>query len=794
MAQRGGGGGALSLARALYRSGRNGTAMRLRAKALTAVSMTSMASMAARALLPMLALASTAWSASLPSFAEVRAAHQSSDIQVLDRHGEPIQTMRADMRQRRLPWVRLQDVSPAMRLAIVLSEDQRFWQHSGVDWGAAAASAWGNLWNQRTRGASTVSMQLAGLLQADDTRRAGRRNWPQKLTQAWSASRLDGQWRKSEILEAYLNLVPFRGELVGLPALTQTLFHKHPNGLDAQESAMAAALVRGPNASPAVVARRACQVLTLQSRSCQGIDLLAAAALSQKGGAMLGEQIAPHFARQLLGSNRGAIRSTLDARWQRLAMSLLQRHLSELSSRDVEDGAVIVLDNASGDVLAWVGGSGDFSSAPDVDAVVARRQPGSTLKPFVYAMAFEQRLLTPASLLHDAPVQLPTGAGLYIPQNYDRRFKGWVSVRTALGNSLNVPAVRAGALLGPDQLAQRLNQLGLGLKEAGGFYGPGLALGSAEVTLRDLANAYRALANGGLWSPVRMRLDEASAPAKMRPVPHRVMDPAAAYLVTDILADNTARALTFGLDSVLATRGFAAVKTGTSKDMRDNWCIGYTSRYTVGVWVGNASGSPMHDVSGVSGAAPIWAALVRELHRAEVSHVPPMPAGVVRLGISFDDAMTMPSVSRSDAAPIDVSRQELFMAGTEQARWSLAEGQGANRGIRLPQDGAIFAIDPDMPPLAQRITLATDKPHAVWWLDGRRLGAARSMNWAPWPGKHELSLRQGTMVIDQLHFEVRGAGLKPTRAGDKGHPDAKGAGSAPQQAPRPLQASVLGPR
>lgn len=713
--------------------------------------------LAARVALLMAALASSgaARAADLPTFLQVKAQHRPSDLQVLDRHGEPIQTIRVDKQVRRLPWVSLQDVSPAMRLAIVLSEDQRFWQHSGVDWRAAASSAWGNLWNQRTRGASTVTMQLAGLLGEDEASVHGRRNWPQKLNQVWTATRLDAQWRKSDILEAYLNLVPFRGELVGLPALTQTLFHKHPNGLDAQEAAIAAALVRGPNASPALVAKRACRVLTLQQRPCQGLELVTSVALAQKGGSMLGEQIAPHLARQMLKQQAAAssmqvttLRSTLDARWQRLAASLLARHLSELSQRDVEDGAVIVLDNASGDVLAWVGGSGGLSDAPEVDAVLSRRQPGSTLKPFLYEMAFEQRLLTPASLLHDAPVQLPTGAGLYIPQNYDKRFKGWVSVRTALGNSLNVPAVRAGAMLGPDALAQRLNRVGLSLKEPGAYYGPGLALGSAEVTLNDLTNAYRALANGGLWAPVRIALD--AAPSK----PHRVMDAAATYLVTDILSDNTARALTFGLDSVLATRGFAAVKTGTSKDMRDNWCVGYTNRYTVGVWVGNASGNPMHDVSGVSGAAPIWAGLVRELHRLQPSTSPPMPAGVTRQAIVFEHGQT------AEDSPIDADREEVFLAGTQQTSWSLVKGQGTDRGIRLPQDGAIFALDPDIPPKAQRITWATDRAHAQWWLDGKRLSGDRVVRWPPWPGRHELVLRNGAQQLDVVRFEVRGAGVR----------------------------------
>ncbi len=720
-----------------------------------------------------LALSASAWglcgfmasahASPLPSFQQVRATHQSSELMLLDRHGHVLHTTRRDLTVRRLPWVNLADVSPAMRTAIVLSEDQRFWEHSGVDWQAVAGSAWANLWNQRTRGASTVTMQLAGLLSEAQTRGAARRSWTQKASQAWHASQLERHWHKSQILEAYLNLVPFRGEMVGLSAMSQTLFRKHPSGLDAQEAAIAAALVRSPNAPAGVVVRRACQVLTLQQRSCQGIDLLTSVALAQKGSAMLGEQLAPHLARLAIQQTPSAttqFATSLDARWQRLARELLRQHLTELSSQGVEDGAVIVLDNRSGEVLVWVGGSGELSQASHVDAVLARRQPGSTLKPFVYAQAFAQRLLTPASLLHDAPVQLPTGAGLYIPQNYDRRFRGWVSVRTALGNSLNVPAVRAGAMLGPDQLAQHLNDLGLNLREPGGYYGPGLALGSAEVTLHDLSNAYRALANGGIWSPTRWH---ASPPAQGKSTsaqPRRVLAADVAYLVSDILADNTARALTFGLDSVLATRGFAAVKTGTSKDMRDNWCVGYTSRYTVGVWVGNASGSPMRNVSGVSGAAPIWGALVRELHRTQPSLAPVRPANVVRLPIRFDA-----SINPTESEMVEPPRHEVFLAGTEQAIWSLEQtqaGQGAARAIQSPPPGAIFALDPDMPPHAQRISLRTTHREAQWWLNGKRLGAATLTRWQPWPGRHVLSLRnpQGGLM-DEVRFEVRGASVKP---------------------------------
>ncbi len=699
----------------------------------------------------------------LPTFAEVRAAHKPSDITLTDRHGVPIQTLRVDKQVRRLAWVPLADMSPALLQAIVLSEDRRFYEHSGVDWNAVATSAWSNVWNRKTRGASTLTMQLAGLIDDGLARPGGGRSVGQKIGQAITATRLEANWKKSEILEAYLNSVAFRGELVGIDALSLTLFGKHPGGLDIQEAAVAAALLRGPNASAEAVATRACGILQLQQSACMGVVALTATSLARKGGMPLVEQLAPHFARQAIAADGAAVqRSTLDAGLQRVAVAALRSQLGELSGRNVEDGALVVLDNVSGEVRAWVGSSGDLSGGRHVDGVLARRQPGSTLKPFVYALAFEKKLITPASLIDDSPAQLATTNGLYLPQNYDHDFKGWVSARTALGASLNVPAVRVGAMLGPDALVERFNALGLALPKPGGFYGNSLALGSADVTLLTLTNAYRAFANGGVYAPVALRVtsDPSLREASVKPV--RVANPAAVFLAADILADNNARVRTFGLNSLLATRGFAAVKTGTSKDMRDNWCIGFTDRYTVGVWIGNASGAPMHSVSGVSGAAPVWQALVAHLHAGQPSRAPGAPAGVARAQVSFE-------MQR------EPSRDEFFIAGTEQAlqRVSAQVSETGPRsgplrdpwrfGITSPRDGSIFAIDPDMPPAAQRITFEGE--HGTWVLDGKRLGASTKFAWAPWPGRHELTLvgRSGE-ALETVHFEVRGAGLKPAQA------------------------------
>ena len=701
----------------------------------------------------------------LPSFDEVRADFRSSETLVLSREGEVIQRLRTDATVRRGQWLGLADVSPALQRALVLSEDRRFYEHSGVDWAAVSAAAWANLWHERTRGASTLTMQLAGLLDGDWRQGPGGRTVTQKMGQAVAAQLLERRWRKDQILEAYLNLVPFRGELVGIDALARTLFGKAAHGLDERESAVAAALVRAPNARPALVARRACGVLRDMQQGqadCEALDLFTTAALQRRAyDASAG--IAPHFARQWLRGGHGAgQRSSLSAPLQRMAQQTLQRHLRELAGRNVQDAALVVLDNASGEVLAWVGSSGPLSQAAEVDGVLALRQPGSTLKPFLYAQAIAEKRLTAASLLHDSPAQIATAGGLYIPQNYDRQFKGWVSVRQALGSSLNVPAVRSLVMVSPDAFFAQLRRLGLALRESGGYYGYSLALGSSEVRLLELANAYRALANGGRVSPV------AYAPGA-RAAFTQALDAGAAFIVGDILADANARVPTFGSDSVLNTRFWSAVKTGTSKDMRDNWAMGWSQRYTVGVWVGNAGGSPMHDVSGSSGAAPIWADVMAWLHRGAPSHAPRPPAGVLRQPVRFDGG----------ADRLESPREEWFVRGTQQAVFAIdieapdayiasASGKkhmnfGTPARIIAPAPGSIIALDPDIPPAHQRLQLQAQGGTALRWrIDGRPVGQGAALAWLPWPGRHRVELldAQGQMQ-DSVQIEVRGAGVKP---------------------------------
>ncbi len=779
----------------------------LRVVARLSASKPSIWAVVAPAVLAALA-APSAWA--LPSFDEVRKDFHPSDTQILSREGEVLQRIRTDATVRRGQWTALADVSPALRTALVLSEDKRFYEHSGVDWRAASAAAWGNLWNQRTRGASTITMQLAGLLDGDWRQGPGGRTVVQKVGQTVAAQVLDRRWRKDQILEAYLNLVPFRGELVGIDALSRTLFSKAAHGLDDREAAVAAALVRAPNARPALVAQRACGVLRDMAAAdlprapkpvraagapaprpaavdCEALDLFTTAAL-QRRAFDASEGVAPHFARYVLRQRYPAgaavperVPTTLRAPLQRFAVQSLQQHLRELRGRNVEDGAVLVLDNATGAVLAWVGSSGQLSQASEVDGVLGLRQPGSTLKPFLYGQAIAERRLTAASLVEDSPAQITTAGGLYIPQNYDRQFKGWVSVRTALAASLNVPAVRTLVMVTPDAFHRQLGAAGLPLRESGDYFGFSLALGSPEVPLLHLTNAFRTLANGGRASAVAL----ADAPLRFT----QALDAGAAFIVGDILSDGNARARTFGTDSVLATRFWSAVKTGTSKDMRDNWAVGWSQRYTVGVWIGNASGAAMHDVSGTSGAAPIWSAVIGFLHAREPSRAPKPPAGLQPLSVRFGPGPGAAGAAAPGLQPLEAARSEWFLQGTQQPIFAIdsvavsayPESSGGQKGLKnqkpgaaqvaqgaqpaptpritSPATGTIVALDPDIPPARQRLHFTATGEGLQWRMDGKPLGRGPRVAWLPWPGRHVVQITdaQGN-VLDEVRIEVRGAG------------------------------------
>jgi penicillin-binding protein 1C len=674
----------------------------------------------------------------LPSYAAIRAHWHPSEAWLYDRNGVLIDSSRVDYQARRLAWTPLTDIAPVARDILVSAEDRRFRSHGGIDWLALAGSLRDRIEGKRSRGASTLSMQVAAYL-APDLARPGSRGIRDKLRQMRAAAALEARWSKDQILEAYLNLAGFRGEAQGIAAAALGLFGKTPATLSRDDALLLAALLPDPRARADQVARRACALA--REGDCTRFAGAAASMLGPARSLALDPGLAPHLSARLLTQPGLRVRTTLDARIQRVAITALRRQLQGLGGSRARDGAVIVTDNATGDILAYVGGIGGESTAPAVDGAAAYRQAGSTFKPFLYAQAIEKGYLTAASILDDSPVQLDTASGLYVPQNYDKAFKGPVSARIALAGSLNVPAVRTLLLTGVDAFRDRLWDTGYhGLVEDGQYYGYSLALGSAEVTLIEQAAAYRSLALGGRWAPLRLTLDAKSDS------PRPTTTPQAAWIVADMMADPNARAGTFGIDSALRLPFWAAVKTGTSKAMRDNWCIGFSDRFTVAVWVGNLEGDPMRAVSGTSGAAPVWRDVMLALHQNLPSRPLARPTGIDERMIRFANGSEQP-------------RREYFLTGTALNRVALAPAESRRPRIISPVAGSIYALDPDIPRDNQKLAINVTGEvigHRLL-LDKQDLGTADSHPMIVAPrGPHRLRLIDlSGRVVDQVLFTIR---------------------------------------
>ena len=683
----------------------------------------------------------------LAVYKDVRQNYVKSDSLLLDRYGNVLHELRTDKSRRRLDWIALSDVSPALQQAVIHAEDKSFYSHAGVDYLAVSVSLFRSLLRQNTRGASTITMQLASFLAPELQPKKTRRSLQQKWQQIIMARELEKKWTKKEIFETYLNLVTFHGELQGVAAASMALFDKQPHGLDQTDAAIMAALIRSPNASSDAVIQRSSQIALSLNWQVNDEELRSRIKKIFWGTNHIAPRttLAAHVAERLLKDKpKGSTATcTLDAGLQLFSRDSLASQLLVLKEQNVCDGAVLVLENKTGQVLAYATYSADNSTAKYVDGIQAKRQAGSTLKPFLYGLALDQKIITAASILNDAPLDISVAGGIYQPHNYDQSYRGPVSVRVALASSLNVPAVLTLNLVGTESFLNRLRKMEIkDINESGDYYGPSLALGSADVSLWELTNAYRTLANNGQWSEITLTLDKLRAKNT-----RTIFSPAAAFIVSDILADREARSSTFGLENSLATKYWSAVKTGTSKDMRDNWCVGYSSRYTVGVWVGNYSGESMWNVSGVSGAAPVWYELMNYLHRHKVGHKMVAPSNVVKK--EFLSSLN-----------IEKRQAEWFIQGTEPSSKVQIVKQ-YNEKIVYPPSGTIIALDPDIPQDLQKVFFIarTEDKELKWRLNKAEIEeTGKTVAWSPHIGKYNLELTDmQSKIIDSVSFEVRGA-------------------------------------
>jgi len=544
-----------------------------------------------------------------------------ASVRVTDREGRLLRELLSRSDGRAVP-VKAEEIPPWVRQAFIAAEDRGFEGHLGVSPRAILRAVWQNLRAGRVvAGGSTLTQQLARNLVPRTRTVLG------KGYEALWALRLEAHLSKREVLTQYLNRVPFGNGTFGIEAAAQMYFGRSARHLSLAQAAALAAVPRGPSAynpyrrMPALKARAE---RILQRMAEEGFVDAEEARLAQKEQLDLQAFTAafrsPHLVDYVAAnlehwglSEATVVETTVDPRLQQEVEEVVAQELSRLSERRVGSAAVLVLDNATGEALAYLGSSDFFNEEIEGqnDGVQMKRQPGSALKPFVYAEAFASGF-TPASVLPDLETRLPGGQGAYAPKNYDRRLHGPVRLREALANSYNVPAVRLADALGPHRVFGVLQRAGFdSLKKGAEFYGLGIVLGNGEVSLWEAARAYAGLSRGGVLRPLRcvrraLRADGTELPLPEELTPRRFEDETAVTLVTSILSDPAARARAFGLDNALRLSFPVAAKTGTSKGYSDNWTLGYTRERTVAVWAGNFDGTPMVQVSGITGAGPIF--------------------------------------------------------------------------------------------------------------------------------------------------------------------------------------------
>ena len=609
----------------------------------------------------------------LPPAARLVRGNDVASLTITDRNGIKLREIRS-ARDGVAKRVALEDISPWLVQATVLAEDRRFFEHPGIDLRALARAVRDNLRAGRiVSGGSTITQQLV-----HNALGFPRRNPLLKLLEAFEAVRWELHLSKQDILEAYLNRVPYGNQTFGAEAAAQLYFGKSCAVLSAAEAALLAGIPQAPTLYdpyrfPERARKRQLELLTLMRKHGRLSALEYDVARQETVRLVPGAENfrAPHFVDWLTRSSfivhrsslSGVLRTTLDWRIQEQVERALKRTVRSLRGNNVTNGAVIVMNPHTGEILALAGSADWFDARYDgqVNAALARRQPGSALKPFTYELALENGM-TAADLLPDLELHAVELSGDYTPRNYDEQFHGPVRLRTALACSYNIPAVRVLERLGPERLLERLHRLGFrSLDRDARHYGLALTLGVGDVTLLELCRAYACLANQGFYVPERMVVDnftpEPKNPRTPEPQFSRVLDPAACYVITSILSDNTARIPAFGEYSPLNLDFPCAAKTGTSKDYRDNWTVGYTTEYLVGVWIGNFDATPMHGVSGITGAAPLFREIMQFLHPVDP---PPFsePAGIVHR-----------PVCPGSGAPCNPdcpnAMDEVFVAGTE---------------------------------------------------------------------------------------------------------------------------------
>jgi penicillin-binding protein 1C len=740
---------------------------------------------------------------------------RSTSTLVVDRRGVPLyEALSGD--GTRSAALTPDTLPPVLVAATIAAEDRRFWSHPGVDPIAMLRAAKTNLAERSVvEGGSTISQQAAKLLL--NRRWPGRtRGWTAKIQEAVIAVRLEHRFSKREILAMYLNLAGYGNQIAGVERASLAYFGTTSSMLTPAQAAFLAGLPQRPTrfnpwkslelatSRQRVVLRRmeaAGGLTAAQAREARDERLTLSPSANPFG--------APHFVEMVLaraGDDRPArIETTLDAALQGDVRGVIDSHRDSLRRHGAANVAVVVLDNASGAWLAWEG-SGDYGNAAGggtINGATAPRQPGSALKPFTYALAFEEGF-SPASVLADVPSSFPTAEEgvVYSPKNYDGRYRGPLLARVALAGSENVPAVALASEIGVAKLLRFLARSGLTtFDKTAAHYGLGVTLGNAEVRLDELTAAYAAFARGGEWIQPTYMLDAPAGESR------RIVSARTAFWVTDILSDDEAREFVFGRGGSLEFPFPVAVKTGTSQAYHDNWTVGYSKHVTVGVWVGNFDRTPLRNSSGVTGAAPIFHGVMLAAERriagdvaaSDGERLVPEPASSVRREIcalsglsanawcptrrqewtaaehpllpcswhhmSDEGLITIwpPEYRAWAAAATPAGQEHVAREHVEREHVARSTLHVARVPISIvsPAAGTTYLIDPtlrrDFQTLSLRAVTAT-RGTVEWSVNGRTVGSADSNQRVEWPlspGRHQITARDAAGRTAETHVVVR---------------------------------------
>jgi penicillin-binding protein 1C len=701
-----------------------------------------------------------------------------------DRNGKPLRTYFSTDETYVKPC-RLSEISPHFLRAIVLIEDKKFYQHKGVVLSSLFRATWQNIKGRRiVSGGSTITMQLAKLLYRHQSR-----NIFNKISEIFSALKFEMHVSKSEILEAYVNHLPFGNLVYGVNQASWYYYGKAPSQLSLNQAIYLALIPKSPSQyNPAkhlpTLEKQWKSVLEIfKNNNHITIDEYRRAA--SEGIQFQMNQpsfLAPHFIELVKERFKGRqvpgqVNTTLDLDIQKEIEGLIREHLVRLNSYNVSSAAAVIIDNQTHQVIGFVGSPDYFNdrNAGNVNLATSLRQPGSTLKPFVYALALENGY-TPADILPD--IKFPSKGGFF-PQNHDGKEHGPMRFRVALACSYNIPAFYLAMKLSPNQVIDKLQQAGFAyLKSDPGFYGETIALGSGEVKLLDLVTAYSAFANKGVViSPVFIKGESISET--------RLFDETSAFLTWDILADPAARFPSFGYESSMNLPFPVAIKTGTSKGFRDKWAVGVNSQYTVGVWIGNPAGEDMQDTSRVGNAPTILRDIFLAIQKDWTKGAIEVPAGVVKRRIcalsgelvsancpdtvdEYFDSRNLPHQTCTwhirENGRIKINYPELYK------EWAYRNSPGGIIGIApvkekrisFPQQGDYFYISDAVSRETQQITFEVmgfrDGETIDYYVDGklyRREVFPRFPFWQLQRGDHTLTVKAGDREIETVKFIVR---------------------------------------